>query len=61
MRRVLDDPRDRLDACGPRELLELRELVVRVDPLRENGEDEPALGLEARRRIGLSDRHWRSL
>jgi hypothetical protein len=61
MRPVLDKPRHGLDARGPRELLELRELVVRIHSLRENGEDEPTLGLEARRRIGLSDRHWRSL
>ena len=46
---MLDDPSHGLDAGGPRELLELRELVVRIDPLREHGEDEPALGLEARR------------
>ena len=34
--------------------LELGELVVRVDALREHGEDEPALGLGARRGIGLA-------
>ena len=54
---MLDDARDRLDAGGTRELLELAELVVRVDRLSEHGYDEPALGLEARRRIGLSDCH----
>jgi succinyl-diaminopimelate desuccinylase len=54
---MLDEARDRLDARGAGELLELRELVVRIDALREHGKDEPALGLEARRRYGLSHRH----
>jgi hypothetical protein len=61
MRAMLDESRDRLDAGGPRELLELRQLVVRVHALCKDGDHEPTLGLEARRRIGLSDRHWRSL
>ena len=54
---VLDDACDRLDAGGARELLELGQLVVRVDALAEHGEDEPALGLGARRGIGLSHCH----
>src|SRR5207247_3102456 len=53
----LYEPCHGLDPSGAGELLELCELAVRVDPLREHGQDEPALGLRARRRIGLSDRH----
>jgi succinyl-diaminopimelate desuccinylase len=54
---VLDDLRDRLHLRGARELLELGELVGRVDPGCEHGEDEPALGLGGPRAIGLSHRH----
>jgi len=54
---VLDEARDRLDARRAGELLELRQLVVRIDALHEHGQDKPALGLEARRRIALSRRH----
>jgi succinyl-diaminopimelate desuccinylase len=54
---VLDEPRHGLDARSARELLELCELAVGIDALREHGQDEPALGLRARRGIGLSDRH----
>ena len=43
------------------ELLELPDLVVGVDALSEHGKDEPALGLEARRGIGLPDCHQASL
>ena len=57
LRAVLDDACDGLDARRPGELLELPELVVGIDGLAEHGEDEPALGLEARRRIGLSFCH----
>jgi succinyl-diaminopimelate desuccinylase len=57
MRPVLDEPGDGLDAGGAGELLELGQLGVRVDTLGKHGEDEPALGLRARRRIGLSHRH----
>src|SRR5690242_18246357 len=57
MRTMLNQARDRLDTGRARELLELGKLVVRVDALCEHGEDEPALGLEARRRYGLSHRH----
>ena len=56
-RPMLDETGDRLDACRARELVELRELVVRVDALREHGKDEPALGLETRRGIRPSRRH----
>ena len=52
---------DRLDAGRARELIELGQLVVGVDALREHGQDEPALGLEARRGIGLTWRHRQSL
>ena len=54
---MLDESGERAHAGGPRELLELGQLVVGIDALREDGEDEPALGLEARRRIGLSHCH----
>jgi len=58
---VLDEARDGLDTCRTRKLFELRELVVGIDALREHGQDEPALGLEARRGIGLTRRHRQSL
>ena len=58
-RAVLDDLRDRVDAGGARELLELGDLVCRVGAGREHGEDEPALGLGRRRAIGLFHRHPR--
>jgi len=54
---VLDEPGDGLDARRAAELLQLGELVVGVDALSEDGQDKAALGLEARRRIGLSRRH----
>ncbi len=54
---VLDDSADGLYARRPRELLELRELVVTVGSLREHGQHEPALGLGRRGAIGLSYRH----
>jgi hypothetical protein len=54
---VLDEAPDGLDAGGAGELLELRQLVVRIDALSEHGEDEPALGLETRRGIRTSRRH----
>ena len=54
---MLDEACDRLDARRSRELLELRELFVRVDALCQHGHDESALGLQARRGIGLSHRH----
>jgi len=57
LRAVLHEPRDRLDARGAAELLQLGELAVRIDALSENGQDKAALGLEARRGIGLSRRH----
>ena len=57
VRPVLDEAADRAHAGGPRELLELGQLLVGIDSLREDGQDEPALGLEARRRIGLSHCH----
>jgi acetylornithine aminotransferase len=53
---MLDDFVDRLHAGGPRELAQLRELVGFTIG-REHGDDEPALGLGARRWIGLAWRH----
>ena len=61
LRPVLDDAGHGLDARRAGELLELPQLVVGVHCLPEHGEDEPALGLAARRRIGLSFCHWPSL
>jgi len=58
---VLDETGDRVDARGPRELLELCELVVGIDALREDGDGEPALAREARGLIGLLRRHVQSL
>jgi hypothetical protein len=58
---VLDQAHDGLDAGGARELFELLELLVGIDALCEHSKDEPALGLEARRGIGLSWRHRQSL
>src|SRR5262249_37738061 len=49
---VLDQLGHGLDACGPRELRQLGELVVGA--LRRNREHEPALGLGTRRWIRLS-------
>ena len=60
-RPVLDEARDGLHTRGARKLFELRELVVGIDTLREHGQDEPALGLEARRGIRLTGRHRQSL
>jgi hypothetical protein len=60
-RAVLDHRADGLDACGSRELPQLGQLVVRVGTLGENCENEPALGLGARRRVGLVCRHALSM
>ncbi len=54
---MLNEPCHGFHARGAGELLELCELAVGIDALREHGQDEPALGLRARRGIGLSDRH----
>ncbi len=43
---------DHVDSRGPRELLDLRELLVGIGSRGENGEHEPALGLEPRRVVG---------
>src|SRR5207248_9012524 len=45
------------DAGGARELAQFVELAIRVDPLRQHRDDEPALGLGTRRRIRLAWRH----
>jgi succinyl-diaminopimelate desuccinylase len=57
VRPVLDEPGHRLDPGGASELLQFRELTVRIDTLCQHGEDESALGLQARRRIRLSQSH----
>src|SRR5205823_6939900 len=54
---VLDELRDRLDARSASELAELRQLVVGIDALGQHREDEPALGLAARRRFRLTRCH----
>jgi len=54
---MLNEPCHGFHARGAGKLLELCELAVGIDALREHGQDEPALGLQARRGIGLSDRH----
>jgi hypothetical protein len=54
---LLDELRDGLDTRSPRELAELRELVLGVGSLRQHREHEAALGLRARKRIGLAGRH----
>ena len=56
-RTVLGQRVDRLDACGARQLLQLGQLLLRNDALGQNREGKPALGLGARRRIGLVCRH----
>ena len=55
-RAVLDDLLHGRDAGGARELAEFGELVGFTVGW-EHGDDEPALGLGARRRIGLAWRH----
>ena len=42
---MLDDGSDRLDPGRAGELADLGELVVRIDPLAQHGENEAALGL----------------
>ncbi len=51
---ALDELSDGLDPRRPRQLLQLGDLALRIDPLCEDGDDEPALGLGPRRRIGLA-------
>jgi hypothetical protein len=51
---MLDQLVDRLHTCGAGELLQLRELAAGVDPLRQHGNHEPALGLGTRRWIRLA-------
>ena len=55
LRAVLDELADRLDAGGARELAQLGELLARRRGRREHRDDEPALGLGARRGSG-----WRT-
>jgi hypothetical protein len=54
---VLDELRDRDDACGVGELSELGELSLAVDPFPEDTEDEPALRRRPRGGIGLARGH----
>jgi len=54
---MLHNLADGLDACGPRELFELRQLVGAVGALCEHGKEEPTLGLGRPGAIGLSHRH----
>ena len=50
---------DRLDARGARELAQLAQLLVGVGALRQHGEHEPALGLEARAQVVWRVVTWR--
>ena len=52
--RSLDQLSDGLDPGRARKLLQLTELAVGVNPLRQHGDDEPALGLGTRRWIRLA-------
>ncbi len=61
MHAMLHELADGIDARSPRELAQLRELVLGVGPLRQHGDREPALGLHARERIGLALRHQRKV
>lgn len=54
---MLDELADGLDARGPRELVELGELLVGIGAVGEDGDREPALRRCARSRIGLARRH----
>ena len=56
---VLDDLADGRDAGGARELTELGELRLTVDPFREDSYDEPALRLRPWCRVGLACSHGR--
>jgi hypothetical protein len=51
---VLHDSAYGRDARGAGELRQLGELLVRVEALSQHREDEPALGLAARRGIRLA-------
>ena len=57
LRTVLDERPHGLDACGSRQIPQLGQLIFRIGPLGENCDDEPALRLGARRRVGLVCRH----
>ena len=56
-RALLDELADRLDARRARELAQLAELLLGVGGLREHGQHEPALGLDARAGV-LARRHF---
>ena len=57
-RAVLDDGADRLDAGRPGELADLGELLLRVDPLAQHGENEAALGLRGTWNHRQEVWHW---
>ena len=52
-RALLHELRDRLDSGRARELPELPELLVGIDPGPQHGDDEPPLGLRARSGVRL--------
>ena len=54
---MLNDVADRLHPGRARELTELRQLVFGIDALREDGDEEPALELGARRLGGRVSLH----
>ena len=56
---VLHDVGDRRNTRCPRELSELRELVLVVGAVRENGEQQPALGLRLEPALGIGHGHGR--
>ena len=60
VRALLHQLGDRLDARGAGELAQLAELLLGVGGAREHGENEPALGLDARAWV-LPRRHLRGL
>ena len=54
---LLHEVADRLDARRASELAQLGELVLGVGALGQHREEVPALGLDARGRVGLTRRH----
>ena len=53
----LDELSDGLDACRPRELTDLRELLARIGAPRQHGDDEPTLRIRPGGGIGLAMGH----
>ena len=56
-RAALDRLRNRLHACGARELAQLAELALGVGALRQHSEQQAALWLRADPELGLACRH----